>query len=123
MGLTSREKAILSARAAVKKKAFDVVILEVIKITTIADYFLICSGDSRRQVRAVMDHIDRELSKVGITPLHIEGIETCRWVLVDYDDLIIHIFDNQTRLYYDLDRLWGDAPKVLFTEEATSRKS
>lgn len=123
MGLTSREKAVLSARAAAEKKAFDVVILEVIKITTIADYFLICSGDSRRQVRAVMDNIDKELSKVGITPLHIEGIETCRWVLLDYDDLIIHIFDNQTRLYYDLDRLWGDAPKVLFTEEATGRKN
>lgn len=122
MGLTSREKAIFSAKAAVEKKASDVVILEVVKITPVADYFLICSGDSHRQVKAVMEQIDRELSKAGISPHHIEGTDASRWILMDYEDLIVHIFDNETRLYYDLDRLWGDAPKILFPQEAMAGK-
>ena len=79
-----------------------------------ADYFLICSGESDRQVRAIAEGIDAALSKSRIGPFSVEGMETSAWVLMDYNDLIIHIFRPESRTFYALDRLWGDAPRMEF---------
>lgn len=112
MALESKVKAILSALAAKEKKASDILILEIKGLTTIADYFLICSGTSSRQVRAVAEAVEEKLSKETIYPSHIEGLPNARWVLMDYGDLIVHIFDEETRQYYELEKLWGDAPAI-----------
>jgi ribosome-associated protein len=94
------------------KKASDLVVFEVGGLTTVADYFILCSGESQRQVRAIRDHIEDTLSKQGCHPFSTEGEETCRWILMDYSDLIIHIFKDEVRSFYALERMWGDAPRL-----------
>ena len=74
---------------------------------------MICSGTSERQVRAIARDVDEQLGKAGVQPLHIEGMSDARWVLLDYNAVIVHIFDPVTRDYYKLDKLWADAPRVL----------
>jgi len=112
LALESKDKAILSAIAAREKKASDILILEIKGLTTIADYFLICSGQSSRQVKAVAEAVEERLSRETIYPSHIEGLHDGRWVLMDYGDLVVHIFDEETRHYYELEKLWGDAPEI-----------
>jgi ribosome-associated protein len=110
--LDSRQKCLIAVEAAREKKARDMVIFEVARLTTIADYFLICSADSQRQVKAIMDHIDESLARSGETAFSVEGEGSLRWVLMDYSDVVIHIFDQQVRAFYALERLWGDAPRI-----------
>jgi len=98
------------------KKASDVVVFEVGGLTTVADYFLICSAESHRQVRAIRDHIDDTLSRQGCPPFSSEGEGTSRWILMDYSDLVIHIFKDDVRSFYALERLWGDAPRMDLDE-------
>ncbi len=112
MEIDSKDKAVLSATVAEGKKAKDVIILDIHGLTTIADYFLICSGESTRQVKAIADAIEEALSKKRSFPSHIEGLKEAKWVLMDYGNLIVHIFDRETRHYYELERLWGDASLV-----------
>lgn len=100
-----------AASAATAKKAKETVILELKGLTIIADYFVICSGDSTTQVKAIAEHIDAELRKKAIKPLSIEGLSYARWVLIDYGDVIVHIFEDETRAYYELEKLWLDAPR------------
>lgn len=107
-----KRKTILSSQATEDKKGFDLVILDLKECSSITDYFMICSGNSTKHVQAIADGIDEALKKEGIRPLGIEGYNEARWVLMDYDDLIIHIFDEETRNFYDLERLWGNAPHV-----------
>ena len=109
---SSKEKAILCARAALDHKAIDLAILEVKKLSSFADYFVISSGSSDRQVQAIASHIEEKLGKQGLHPLGIEGKREGRWVLLDYGDVVIHIFYHPIREFYDLERLWSDAPKV-----------
>jgi ribosome-associated protein len=113
----TKTKALAMAGAAEDKKALDIVVLDVREVTTLADYFVICSGVTSRQVKAIADEIDFRLSAERVFPHHIEGFPDCHWVLMDYGDIVVHIFDEETREYYDLDGLWGDAPKV--TPKAT----
>ena len=87
--------------------------LDIRGLSIIADYFVICTGTSERQVRAIARDIDEQLGKQGIMPLHIEGQADARWVLLDYSTVIVHVFDPVTREYYRLDRLWAEAPRVL----------
>lgn len=101
----------LAAHAACEVKANNPVILDLRGISSFADHFLICSADSDRHVRAIADHIGESLEKVHVRPHHMEGYSELRWILLDYDDLVIHIFDEETRRYYDLERLWADAPQ------------
>jgi ribosome-associated protein len=108
----SKEKSLLAAQAALDKKASDLIVFEVGGLTTVADYFIICSAESHRQVRAIRDHIDAMLSKQGCRLFSTEGEETSRWILMDYSDLIIHIFKDDVRSFYALERLWGDAPRL-----------
>lgn len=110
--IDTREKALEMARAALEKKAERLIVLDVREITTIADYFIICSGNTSRQVNAIADEVDYVLSKGGVYPHHVEGVPECRWVLMDYGDVVVHVFDTETREYYDLEGLWGFAPQV-----------
>lgn len=109
---SSKEMALLCAQAALDHKAIDLAILEVKKLSSFADYFVICSGSSDRQVQAIASHIEEKLGKQGLRPLGIEGKREGSWTLLDYGDVIIHIFYNPIREFYDLERLWSDAPKV-----------
>jgi len=107
-----KELALAMARGAIEKKAESLVVLDVRGVTYLADYFIICSGNTTRHAKAIADEIDYRLSAEGIFPTHVEGFPDCRWVLMDYGDIIVHVFDAETRAYYDLDGLWGDAPIV-----------
>jgi len=103
----------LAAKAATDKKAFDLVGLEVTDLTSYADCLLLCSAASERQVGAVADAISRRLRAAGVRPLHTEGaIRRSDWVLLDFGDLVVHVFTEDRRAYYALDGLWGDAPKI-----------
>jgi ribosome-associated protein len=99
-------------RAVLGRKAANVVALDVSALTSIADVFIICSGRSSRQVSAIADHIERELRKEKIKPLSVEGISEGQWVLMDYGSVIIHVFFESVREFYDLEGLWSDAPRI-----------
>lgn len=113
--LSALETALLSAEAADDKKAFDIMILDLRRLTYITDYFVICSGSNITQVSAISDWIGQTLAKTGVHPSHIEGRPDSSWVLMDYGDVVVHIFDELTRVHYALDKLWGEAAKVPFT--------
>jgi ribosome-associated protein len=108
----SLEAAQCCAEAADNKKAFDIQLLDLRELTYIADYFVICSGSNTAQVGAICDWISQTLAKAGISPSHIEGEAEASWVLLDYGDVIVHIFDEQTRIHYSLEKLWHDAPRI-----------
>ena len=118
--LTSKKKAVLAAKCLDGKKASDIVVFEVTAVTSIADYFVIATADSKRQIKTCADYIEETLSLKGIRSHHLEGITNLEWVLMDYGDIIVHIFDKDSRLYYGLERLWGDTPKVEFKVKARS---
>lgn len=113
----SKEKSIFCAHAALEKKAFNVTILELKKVSSLTDYFLICSGRSDRQVQAIAQSIEEKMDGQGVRPLGEEGRREGRWILMDYDDVVIHIFYDQIRLYYDLEGLWIEAPRITPPEE------
>ena len=108
----AKEKTLLCAHAALEKKAFDIAILELRTLSSLTDYFLICSGRSDRQVQAIAQSIEETLKKQGLRPLGIEGTGVGRWILMDYDDVIIHIFYEPIRAYFDLEGLWVGAPRI-----------
>jgi len=113
--LSSLEVARMIVDAAEDKKAADIVLLDVSELTTMADYFVICSGTSRRQLHAISEEIDHTLEEgLGDHRLGIEGYNESRWILLDYGDVVIHLFEPETRQYYDLENLWGRATKVPF---------
>jgi ribosome-associated protein len=90
----------------------DVLIIDLRKLTTLVDFFVIASGTSRRQIHAMADEIDRALGQLGEEKIGIEGYNESHWVLLDYGDIVVHLFDDNTRHYYDLENLWGDAPRI-----------
>jgi ribosome-associated protein len=98
--------------AAEDKKADDVVLLDLRKAAGFADYFLICSGGNPRQIRAIADAIMEALASDGAKPAHVEGYQRSEWILLDYFDFIVHVFGPETRLFYSLERLWGNAERV-----------
>jgi ribosome-associated protein len=116
-GLTAEEKAALVSRIAIDRKALDVVVLDMRDISSITDYFLICSGGSERQVRAIADAIDEALGASGAVSLGVEGYREGHWILMDFGDVIVHIFSQETREYYDLERLWAIAPRIDLSAE------
>ena len=101
-----------AARAALDKRATDLVVLDVRGVSSVADYFLICSGTSATHVETISEAIRAELKSEGIRPLHVEGVAESGWVLLDYGDVLMHVFLEDTRAYYALERLWGDAPTI-----------
>jgi ribosome-associated protein len=108
----SRDLARLAARAAVEKQASDVLVLDVRELITITDYFVIASGSSERQVKTVVEEIEKALKAAGVKPVREEGDSKTGWMLLDYVDLVIHVFSDEQREYYRLERLWRDAPVV-----------
>jgi len=110
------EKALLCTRYALDKKAYDLELLEVSKLTSVADYFLICTGRSDTQVRAIAQHLEESLKTEGVRPLATEGYSRGQWVLMDYADVVVHIFYQPIRGFYDLESLWMRAPRVRLPE-------
>lgn len=99
-------------RSATEKKALDIVVLSVGGISSIAEYFFICSGQNVRQTKTIADTIEEELSRRDSKPMHVEGKAGGRWVLMDYGDVIVNVFLPETREFFDLERLWGDAEQI-----------
>lgn len=110
-------------QATLEKKAEDIVALDVRGLTSIADAFIICSGRSNRQVSAIADQIQRFLRKRAIKPLSVEGQGDGHWVLLDYGHVIIHVFYDETRRFYDLEGLWVDAKRIVTQSMETQRKT
>ncbi|MGC9965155.1 MAG: ribosome silencing factor [Syntrophobacteraceae bacterium] len=108
----SKEKAILCARAALSFKALNLVVLDVSRLSSFADYFIICSGKSGRQVQGIADNLEDELRHRGLKPIGTEGKREGHWVLLDYGDVIIHVFYDPVRYFYDLESLWSDAARL-----------
>lgn len=102
----------IAVTAADDKKAHDIVAMDISQVASFADHFLFCTGDSSRQIQAIADEIERRLKEAGIRPSHIEGYQNAEWVLMDYFDLVVHIFSKTARAYYDLERLWRDGKKL-----------
>jgi ribosome-associated protein len=98
--------------AVMGKKALDIIVLDVSGLTSLADSFIICSGRSNRQVTAIADYIRTDLKKQGVAPLSVEGLQEGHWVLMDYGDIVIHVFYDDVRRFYDLEGLWSDAPRI-----------
>lgn len=108
-----------AARAASDKKATDPVILYVGEVLAICDYFVIASASNDRQVKAICEEVEERVHKAGGgKPRFIEGLDDARWVLIDYGDWIVHVFLDEAREFYDLERLWGDVPRIPFEENA-----
>lgn len=110
--LTSRTLARRAALWAADKKALDVIVLDLRKIVDFTDYFVICTGAVDVHVQAIGEHIQNELERQGRKPFHVEGADSNRWLLLDYVDFVVHIFQPHVRSFYALERLWGDAPVV-----------
>ena len=98
------------------KKGYDIKIMDLSKISGIADNFVICSADSDIQVKAIADEVDKKLKDEGIRCFHKEGYQSLNWVLLDYFDVVVHIFKHESRSYYNLEKLWGDAPTEVIEE-------
>ena len=103
-------------KAILGRKAMGLAVLDVRKLTSLADVFMICSGKSNRQVTAIAEHIQRELKKQGIKPLSVEGFQEVHWALLDYGHVIIHVFYEPIRSFYDLEGLWTDARRIDIEE-------
>lgn len=108
----SREIAVTAARAAAAKQAEAVTILDVSDLIVITDYFVICSGQTDRQVKTIVEQIEKAVRELGEKPTRREGEAESRWVLLDYIDVVVHVFAEEVREYYDLERLWRDAPRL-----------
>jgi len=106
--MEAKEMAKLAVAALEEKKAVDVKVIDIEKISTLADYFIITSGTNRNQVQAMAEAVEEELQKHDIRPKNIEGYQTGNWILMDYGDIVLHIFDEENRLFYDIERIWKD---------------
>ncbi len=105
---------------ALEKKAFDIISLDLRELSSVSDYYLICSADSEPQVKAISDNIK---NNTIIKPFHLEGYEQFRWVLLDYGEIMVHIFRTKDREYYKLEKLWADAELLKYSDEITKKKS
>ena len=107
-----------AVRAALDKKASDVVILDLRGTPAFTDFFVLCSGQSTRQVKAIVDAVEETLRAEKIRPAHVEGYDRAEWVLMDYFTFIVHVFTPQTRAFYSLERLWGNAERIEVSEDS-----
>ena len=111
-----------AVRAALDKKAQDALVLDLRHTPAFTDFFFLCSGQNARQVQAIADAIEQALRARGIRPSHIEGYERAEWILMDFFSFIVHVFTPQTRAFYSLERLWGDAERVDVSEEPPANR-
>lgn len=115
--VNTKEDALLMVKEIIKaldeKKSEDIKTLDISNVSIMADYFIIASGNNRNQLQAIADNVTEKLHKVGYDLKQIEGYETANWILMDYGDVIVHIFDKENRLFYDLERIWSDGKEVV----------
>ena len=104
-------------KSAAEKKAFDIVALDLREIASFTEYFVIVSGGNQRQAQAISDEIEEQLRKDGVKPVRIEGFQTAEWILLDFGDFVVHVFDKDARGFYDLERLWRDAGRVAIPSD------
>ena len=112
----SKKMAAMAVDALNDKKAEDVRVLDISEISTLADYFIIAGGTNRNQVQALADNVQEQLGRAGHMTKNVEGYDSANWILLDFGDIIVHVFDNENRLFYDLERIWRDG-KVIDTKE------
>lgn len=112
----SKKMAGLVYRALEDKKAEDIKVLDIENISTLADYFIIASGKNHNQVQAMSDAVDEALGRAGYAPKQTEGYRSANWILLDYGDIVVHIFDTENRLFYDLERIWRDGTVTTIDE-------
>ncbi len=114
--MTAKEIAKIAYNALDDKKGEDIRIIDIADISVMADYFIITGGNNKNQVQALFDNVEHELGKLEINPRHVEGYNTANWILLDYGDVIIHIFNQEDRLFYDLERIWKDGKNITIEE-------
>lgn len=110
--MDSREMAKVIIEAMEEKKAEDIRVLDIAEVSSLGDYFIIASGNNVNQVQAITDEIDMRLGRQGVSPKQIEGYMNANWILMDYGDVIVHVFDKENRLFYDLERIWKDGKSI-----------
>ena len=110
--MTSKEMTKLAINALEDKKAEDITIIDISGVSVLADYFIIASGSNRSQVQALSDNVEETLGRAGHPAKQVEGYDTANWILLDFCDIIVHVFDNENRLFYDLERIWRDGKVV-----------
>lgn len=115
-----RSVALSAARAAASKQGADIAVLDVRDLIVITDYFVIASGSSERHVRTISEEVQSSLRDLGTKPVRREGETEQRWILLDYVDVVVHVFAEEERAFYDLERLWADAPRVAWEASAAS---
>ncbi len=120
--MDSQELARRVARLIWEKKGADPVIMDLRQLTSVTDFFVICSVDSDPQARAIMDHLAEQLSGEAVRPWHVEGTVGSKWLLLDFVDVVVHIFRPEARKFYGLERLWGDAPMEEITDQTVAQQ-
>lgn len=110
--MTSKEMTKLAINALEDKKAEDIRIIDISEVSVLADYFIIASGSNRSQVQALSDNVEETLGRAGTSVKQVEGYDTANWILLDFGDIIVHVFDNENRLFYDLERIWRDGKLI-----------
>lgn len=110
--MTSKELVKIAFDALDEKKGVNISVIDISEISTIADYFIIAGGNNENQVKALANNVEEKLYKAGTTPKHIEGYDNANWILMDFNDIIIHVFNEEDRLFYDLERIWRDGKQI-----------
>lgn len=110
--MTTREKIQTIAKALDDKKAENIVALDVCGLTILSDCFLLATGNNAPQLKAMADAAEEKMAEAGETPIDVEGYQSAKWILMDFGDVCVHMFDAQTREFYNLEKIWGDAPKI-----------
>lgn len=123
MALDSRDYALLAAGVASEKKAEDIIVIDVGELLVVTDYFVICTGRNNRQVRTIVEEVELQLKRAGLPPIGVEGESEGKWILIDFGDLVVHVFQPEERDFYRLERLWNDAPRVSLPPEITGSGS
>lgn len=114
--LDTKKIACLAIEALEDKKAEDICVIDISEISVLADYFIIAGGNNTSQIQALSDAVDEKLGRAGYPLKQIEGYQNANWVLLDFGDIIVHIFDKENRLFYDLERIWSDGKKIELTD-------
>ena len=112
----SKEMVKLAVQALEDKKGEDIKVIDITGVSVLADYFIIASGTNKNQVQALVDNVDETLGRAGNEAKQMEGYATANWVLLDYSDIIVHVFDSENRLFYDLERIWRDGKTISLDE-------
>ncbi len=114
--MTSKEMAKIAIEGLEDKKAQDINVIDITNISVMADYFIIASGSNRNQVQALADNVEEKLHEMNIHPRQIEGYQTANWILMDFNDIIVHVFNEEDRLFYNLEKIWLDGKKIDISE-------